>query len=75
METTSSSFSAGLTIIGSYEADLAKIVVGQQKLANAEKLLDMPVSVYPKVIRMQKDMQGLRQIYEIYKAQKVRCGS
>lgn len=66
---------AGLSIMGSYESDLAKIVAGRQELANAEKLLDLPVTMYPEVIRMQKDMQGLRQIYDIYKAQKVRFGS
>lgn len=57
-----------------YEADLAKIVSGRQELANAEKLLDLPVTVYPEVISMQKDMMGLRQIYGVYKAQKVGCG-
>ncbi|KAL7391500.1 hypothetical protein ABVT39_010104 [Epinephelus coioides] len=60
----------GLTIMGIYEADLAKIVSGRQELANAEKLLDLPVTVYPEVISMQKDMMGLRQIYGVYKAQK-----
>lgn len=61
--------------MGTYEAELAKIVSGRQELANAEKLLDLPVTVYPEVISMQKDMKGLRQIYGVYKAQKVRCGS
>ncbi|XP_031164939.2 dynein heavy chain 10, axonemal [Sander lucioperca] len=60
----------GLTIMGTYEAELAKIVSGRQELANAEKLLDLPVTVYPEVISMQKDMKGLRQIYGVYKAQK-----
>lgn len=62
---------AGLTIMGTYETELAKIVAGRQELANAEKLLDLPVTVYPEIISMQKDMKGLRQIYDVYKAQKV----
>lgn len=57
-----------------YEADLAKVVAGRQELANAEKLLDLPVTVCPEVISMQKDMKGLRQIYDVYKAQKVGYG-
>lgn len=57
--------------MGKYEADLAKIVGEQQELSNAEKLLGMPVNVYPEVTRIQKDMRGLREIYEIYTAQKV----
>lgn len=54
-----------------YEADLAKVVAEQQELANAEKLVDLPVNVYPEVISIQKDLKGLRQIYDVYKAQKV----
>lgn len=54
-----------------YEAELAKIVAERQDLANAEKLLDLTVTVYPDIISMQKDMKGLRQIYDVYKAQKV----
>lgn len=62
--------------MGKYEADLAKVVGDQQELVNAEKLLDLPVSVHPELISIQKDMEGLRQIYDIYKAQKVGyCGS
>ncbi|XP_056232067.1 dynein axonemal heavy chain 10 [Seriola aureovittata] len=60
----------GLTIMGTYETDLAKVVAGRQELANAEKLLDLPVTVYPEVISIQKDMKGLRQIYDVFKAQK-----
>ncbi|KAL6114194.1 dnah10 [Pungitius sinensis] len=59
----------GLTIMETYEADLAKIVAGRHDLANAEKLLDLPVTVYPVVVSIQKDMNGLRQIYGVYKAQ------
>lgn len=64
-------FFSGLSILEKYEADLAKIVAEQQELFNAEKLLGMSVSVYPEVTRIQKVMSGLREIYAIYKAQKV----
>lgn len=70
-ETSLSLLCAGLTIMGKYEADLAKLVAEQQELANAEKLLDLPVNVYPEIISIQKDMKGLKQIYDVYKAQKV----
>lgn len=54
-----------------YEADLAEVVAERQELANAEKLLDLPLTLYPDVISIQRDMNGLRQIYKVYKAQKV----
>uniref|UniRef100_A0A7N8Y270 Dynein axonemal heavy chain 10 n=1 Tax=Mastacembelus armatus TaxID=205130 RepID=A0A7N8Y270_9TELE len=60
----------GLTILGTYEAELAKILARQQDLTNAEKLLDQPVTMCTEVISIQKDMRGLRQIYDVYKAQK-----
>lgn len=55
-----------------YEAELAKIEAGRQELANAEKLFDLPITMYPELLNVQKDMNGLRQIFDIYKAQKVR---
>ncbi|KAM3610556.1 uncharacterized protein V6R79_005609 [Siganus canaliculatus] len=60
----------GLTILATYEQDLAKIVAVQQELGNAEKLLDLPLSVYSEVTKIQTDMKGLRLIYDLYKAQK-----
>lgn len=62
---------AGLAIMGKYEADLAKIVAGQQEITNAEKLLDLSVTTFPEVLSIKNDMNGLRQIYDIYKAQQV----
>lgn len=64
----------GLTIITAYEANLAKIVAEEQELANVANLLDLPVSVFPQVCNIQKEMKALRQIYHLYKAQKVRLG-
>lgn len=57
--------------MGTYEADLAKVVAEQQELASAQKLLDLPVNVYIELIAIQKDMKSLRQIYDVYEAQKV----
>ncbi|XP_028270606.1 dynein heavy chain 10, axonemal isoform X2 [Parambassis ranga] len=60
----------GLDIMEKYEADLAKVVASRQELTNAEKLLDQPVTAYPEVASIQKDMRALRQIYDVYKAHK-----
>lgn len=61
----------GLMIMGSYETDLAKIEASRQELANAEKLFDLPITMYPELLNIQQEMSGLRQIYNIYKEQKV----
>ncbi|XP_077456872.1 dynein axonemal heavy chain 10-like [Stigmatopora argus] len=60
----------GLSIMESYEAELAKMVEGRQEIANAEKLLDLPVLAYPEIVGMQKDMDSFKQIYDIYRDQK-----
>ncbi|XP_076006843.1 dynein axonemal heavy chain 10 [Genypterus blacodes] len=60
----------GLRIMGIYEAELTKIEAGRQELANAEKLFDLPITVYPELLSIHKDMKGLRQIFDVYKSQK-----
>uniref|UniRef100_A0AAV2KWR9 AAA+ ATPase domain-containing protein n=1 Tax=Knipowitschia caucasica TaxID=637954 RepID=A0AAV2KWR9_KNICA len=60
----------GLSIMDSYESELSKMVSQRQELTSAEKLLDLAVTVYPEVVSMQKDLDGLRMIYDIYRAQK-----
>lgn len=51
--------------------DLAKVVAAQQELAKAQKLLDLPISVHVDLVNVQKDIKGLKQIYDVYEAQKV----
>lgn len=68
-------FFAGLILLEKYEADLAKVVAAQQDLMDAEILLDLPVTAYPEVISIQESMKGLRQVYDLYTAQKVRYGA
>lgn len=67
-------FFTGLTIIKTYEENLANIVAEEQDLANVANLLDLPVSVFPEIFNIQKEMKALRQIYDLYNAQKVCFG-
>ncbi|KAI7812536.1 putative dynein heavy chain 10 [Triplophysa rosa] len=60
----------GLMIMDTYETELAKVEASRQELAKAEKLFDLPITMYPALLNVQKEMKGLRQIYEISKAQK-----
>lgn len=62
----------GLKIMTTYEAELARVEASRQELAKAEKLFNLPITMYPELLNVQKEMKGLRQIYEIYKKQKVR---
>ncbi|XP_073442216.1 dynein axonemal heavy chain 10 [Dendrobates tinctorius] len=61
----------GLQILAAYEKELEKYEKNRQELANAEKLFDLPITMYPELLQVQKEMKGLRQIYDIYSAQKL----
>ncbi|MEE6504167.1 hypothetical protein FKM82_005082, partial [Ascaphus truei] len=61
----------GLQVLAVFEQKLAKQEKNRQELANAEKLFDLSITMYPDLIQVQKEMRGLRQIYEIYIAQKL----
>uniref|UniRef100_A0A8D2LCC4 Dynein axonemal heavy chain 10 n=1 Tax=Varanus komodoensis TaxID=61221 RepID=A0A8D2LCC4_VARKO len=60
----------GLELMVVFEKELEKHEKNRQELANAEKLFDLPITMYPDLIKMQNDMKGLRQIYGIYKLQR-----
>ncbi|KAJ8284497.1 hypothetical protein COCON_G00033470 [Conger conger] len=61
----------GMSLMAMFEAEVTRIESGRQELANAEKLFGLPITMYPELVRVQQEMSCLRQIYEIYKTQKV----
>ncbi|XP_027269695.1 dynein heavy chain 10, axonemal isoform X2 [Cricetulus griseus] len=61
----------GMELLGSFEKELAKHEKNRQELANAEKLFDLPITMYPELIKVQKEMTGLRMIYNLYESLKV----
>lgn len=60
-----------MELLGSFEKELAKHEKNRQELANAEKLFDLPITMYPELIKVQKEMTGLRMIYNLYESLKV----
>ncbi|CAH2295752.1 dynein heavy chain 10, axonemal [Pelobates cultripes] len=61
----------GSQVLALYEKELAIYEKNRQELANAEKLFDLPITMYPELIAVQKEMMGLSQIYAIYNTQKL----
>lgn len=57
--------------MSTYETELVRVEASRQELAKAEKLFNLPITMYPELLNVQKEMRGLRQIYEIFKSQKV----
>uniref|UniRef100_A0A8B9QA73 Dynein axonemal heavy chain 10 n=1 Tax=Apteryx owenii TaxID=8824 RepID=A0A8B9QA73_APTOW len=61
----------GLELMDIFEKEVEKLEKSHQELGNAEKLFDLPITLYPELMKAQNDMEGLKQIYGIYKLQKV----
>ena len=55
-----------------YRSEVDQLESERQELANAERLFDLPITMYPELLQVQKDMKGLDQIYALYEEQKVR---
>ncbi|XP_023379661.1 dynein heavy chain 10, axonemal-like, partial [Pteropus vampyrus] len=60
-----------IELLATFERELTKHERNRQELANAEKLFDLPITMYPELIKAQKEMSGLKQIYELYQDLKV----
>ena len=41
------------------------------ELAKAERLFNLPITMYPELLQIQKEMKGLEELYKIYDDQKV----
>lgn len=54
-----------------FEKEVEKLEKNHQELGSVEKLFDLPVTVYPDLMKAQNDMKGLKHIYEIYELQRV----
>ncbi|XP_044777260.1 dynein axonemal heavy chain 10 isoform X1 [Neomonachus schauinslandi] len=61
----------GVELLATFEKELMKHEKNRQELANAEKLFDLPITMYPELLKVQKEMNGLRTIYELYEGLKV----
>ena len=54
-----------------YREEVDELELNRQELTNAEKLFELPITMYPELQKVQKEMVGLESIYTIYTEQKV----
>lgn len=52
-----------------YRDELTKLEIDKQELTNAEKLFNLPISSYPELYVIQKEMKNLERLYQIYEQQ------
>ncbi|XP_013358995.1 PREDICTED: dynein heavy chain 10, axonemal isoform X2 [Chinchilla lanigera] len=60
----------GVELLNTFEKEMAKHEKERQELAKAEKLFDLPITMHPQLLKVQKEMAGLRVIYELYEGLK-----
>uniref|UniRef100_A0A8C4UNG2 Dynein axonemal heavy chain 10 n=1 Tax=Falco tinnunculus TaxID=100819 RepID=A0A8C4UNG2_FALTI len=56
----------GLELLAIFEKEVENLEKIHQELRSVEKLFDLPVTVYPDLMKAQDDVKGLKQIYDIY---------
>ncbi|XP_050408300.1 dynein axonemal heavy chain 10 [Patella vulgata] len=59
----------GLEVMKKYRQEVAQYEAQRTELANAEKLFDLPITMYPDLVQVTKDMKGLEMIYALYEEQ------
>ncbi|PVD32839.1 hypothetical protein C0Q70_08286 [Pomacea canaliculata] len=60
----------GVELMKKYQEEVAELEANRQELTNAERLFELPITMYPELLKVQKEMKGLEQIYAIYIEQK-----
>lgn len=63
--------SVGVELLKKFKDEFANFEKERQELANAEKLFGLPITMYPELLDMEKELRGLDQIFTIYEKQKV----
>ncbi|XP_053061953.1 dynein axonemal heavy chain 10 isoform X4 [Acinonyx jubatus] len=61
----------GVELLAIFEKELTRQEKTRQELADAEKLFDLPITMCPELLKVQKEMNNLRTIYDLYEALKV----
>ena len=60
-----------MELLEEFKKEYATMEQRRQELTNAEKLFDLPITTYPDVMEVDKDIRNMSRVYELYQAQKV----
>lgn len=62
----------GVKKLKDFQAQFAELEKERQELVNAEKLFDLPITLYSDLIEVDNQLQGMAKVFELYEAQRVR---
>ena len=60
-----------MELLKNYREEVDGLEANRQELTNAEKLFELPITMYPELQKVQKEMAGLECVYQTYTEQKV----
>ena len=61
----------GVKKLKDFQAEFAELEKERQELVNAEKLFDLPITLYSDLIEVDNHLQGMAKVFELYEAQRV----
>ena len=66
----------GVVLLKEFQKLYAEQERQRQELTMAEKLFDLPITMYPDLVEVDKELKNLAKVYELYEAQRVSiCGT
>lgn len=63
---------AGVKLLKQFQAELAASEKERQELCNAEKLFDLPITAYPGLVEVDREVGQYCKVLDLYEAQRVR---
>lgn len=60
-----------MELLKEYQTLYKEFDAKRQELTNAEKLFDLPITAYPHLVEVEKELKGLTLVYDLYEAQRV----
>ena len=64
--------SPGVKLLKEFQEEYAKYENQRQELSNAEKLFDLPITLYPGLVEVDRQLKNIASVYQLYEAQRVK---
>ena len=61
----------GVKLLKEFKGQYLIMEQQRQELTNAEKLFDLPITMYPDMIEVDRELKNIGRVFEIYENQKV----
>lgn len=63
---------SGVKLLKEFQAQYKTFENQRQELTNAEKLFDLPITMYADLMEVDRDLKNMAMVYDLYETQRVR---